>query len=157
VEANMIDWERIGRELAAPLDLDSVEWRPQGKTGPRQRVQLVAYVSARTVAERLDAVVGVGAWSFTYEPLVLAEGELRVAKGTLSIHSVAKQDIGTASNWEPSKGCISDTLKRCGVLWGIGRYLYELPVVHVQLDEHGHVPETMLAKLRERLAARAVA
>ncbi len=154
---NIIDWVRIGRELSAALAPDSVEWRPQGKTGPKQRVQLVAYISARVVAQRVDAVVGCGAWSFTYEPLVIAEGELRVAKGTLAIHGVAKQDIGTASNWEPSKGCISDTLKRCGVLWGIGRYLYELPIVHVQLDDSGHVPETMLQKLKERLAARAAA
>jgi hypothetical protein len=151
----MIDWARIGRELAAPLPSEAVEWRPQGKTGPRQRVQLVAYISARTVADRLDTVVGVGAWSFTYEPLVIEGGELRVAKGTLTVYGVAKQDVGTASNWEPSKGCISDTLKRCAVLWGVGRYLYELPMVWVQLDEAGHVPVALLAKLRERLAARA--
>jgi hypothetical protein len=155
---NGIDWKRIGHELAAPLPADAVEWRPSGKTGPRQRVQLVAYISSRTVAQRLDDTIGCGNWSFTYDPLVIAEGELRVAKGTLSIYGVAKQDIGTSSNWEPSKGCISDTLKRCGVLWGIGRYLYELPVVHAQLDDSGHVSETTLAKLREgleRLAAKA--
>ncbi len=149
-----IDWAKIGRELATPLDPEAVEWRPSGKPGPNQRVKIVAYVSARVVEERLDTVVGVGGWSFELEPLVVAGDELRVARGRLSIYGVAKDDIGRASNWEPSKGCASDALKRAAVKWGIGRYLYNLPCVSVTLDAQGHIPEAMLAKLRERLALR---
>lgn len=152
-----IDWERIGRELAAPLPPEAVEWRPSGKAGPGKRAQIVAYISARAVEERLDAVVGVGGWSFEIEPLVIDAGELRVARGRLRILGVAKDDIGTASNWEPSKGCASDALKRAAVKWGVGRYLYSLPSVWVTLDDKGEIGEGMLAKLRERLAARAAA
>jgi hypothetical protein len=120
VSNSEIDWARIGRELAAPLPPEAVEWRPQGKTGPNKRVQIVAYISARAVEERLDAAVGVGGWAFELEPLVIDAGELRVARGRLRIYGVAKDDIGTASNWEPSKGCASDALKRAAVKWGIG-------------------------------------
>lgn len=152
-----IDWAAIGAALAAPFAPDEVEWRPAGKGGAGQRVQLVAYVGAAAVMERLDSVVGVGAWSFTWDPLVVEGGEVRVAKGSLTVLGVVKEDLGTASNWEPSKGCISDALKRAAVLWGVGRYLRDIPQVSCVLDERGQIPAPMLDKLREALRRRNVA
>lgn len=116
-------------------------------------MQLLPYVDARDVQDRLDAVCGIGGWSFELEPLVVDAGELRVARGRPSIAGVTRDDIGTASQWEPSKGCASDALKRAAVQWGIGRYLYRLPAVWVELDGEGRVPEAFLARLRARLAA----
>ena len=150
-----LDWQTVGAALAAPFDPECVEWRPQGKTAPGARVQLVAYVDARTVMERLDTVVGAGGCSFALTPSVSDAAELRVARGRLTIGGLSRDDVGTASNWEPSKGCASDALKRAAVLWRIGRYLYALPAVHVTLDERGQVSESMLAKLRDGLARRA--
>ena len=147
-----IDWRAVGAALAAAFEPDAVEWRPQGKTTPNARCQLVPYVDARTVQDRLDAVVGPGGWTFEIEPVVVDAGELRVARGRLSIYGASKDDIGSASTFEPSKGCASDALKRAAVQFGIGRYLYALPAVWVTLDEKGHVPDAMLARLREGLA-----
>lgn len=149
-----IDWRQIGRALAAPFPPEAISWRPQGKTGAHKRVQLLPYIDARDVQERLDDVVGAGGWSFQLEPLVVGGDELMVARGRLTILGVTKDDVGTASNWEPSKGCASDALKRAAVLFGIGRYLYALPEVWVTLDGEGNVPAAMLEKLRERLASR---
>jgi hypothetical protein len=150
------DWARITAALSAPFDPAVVEWRPQGKTSPGARVQAIAYLSSAAIQDRLDAVVGAGGWSFTWEPLVVDGGELRIAKAALAVHGVTKQDIGTASNWEPSKGCVSDALKRCASLWGVGRYLRSLPVVWVTLDSHGQIAEATLAKLAEGLRRRAI-
>lgn len=153
-EQGGIDWAAIGAALAAPFAPDAIEWRPQGKTGAGKRVQLVPYVDARCVMERLDTVVGPGGWSFALEPLVVDAGELRVARGRLTIYGVSRDDIGTASNWEASKGCASDALKRAAVMFGVARYLYALPAVWVTLDSAGNVPEATLARLREGLARR---
>ena len=150
-----MDWQTVGAALAAPFDPECVEWRPQGKTAPGARVQLLPYVDARDVQDRLDAVVGPGGWSFALEALVIDKGELRVARGRLTIYGVAKDDIGTASTFESSKGCASDCLKRAAVLFGVARYLYALPPVWVTLDHKGHVPAATLARLREGLARRA--
>ena len=128
-ETQSIDWQRIGADLRAHFPPDHIEWRPQGKTAPNARVQVVAYIDAREVQERLDTVVGPGGWAFELEPIVTANGELRVARGRLSIFGIAKDDIGTASTFEQSKGTASDALKRAAVQWGIGRYLYDLPAV----------------------------
>src|SRR5260370_40591845 len=67
--------------------------------------------------------------------------------------ALTRDDIGTALQWEPSKGCASDALKRAAVQWGIRRYLYRLPAVWVELDGEGHVPPAFLVRLRTRLAA----
>ncbi len=153
--AQAVDWQAVGAALRAPFPAESVEWRPQGKTGAGKRVQLLPYIDARDVQDRLDAVLGAGAWSFALTPLAVEGGELRVALGTLTVHGVAKSDVGTASQWEASKGCASDALKRAAVHFGIGRYLYALPQVWVDLDGEGHVPAAFLARLHTRLVASA--
>jgi hypothetical protein len=158
MDTQEMDWQAMGAALRAPFPPESVEWRPQGpKKGgmqPGARVQLLPYVDARAVQDRLDAVCGVGGWAFELEPLVVDAGELRVARGRLTIHGVTKDDVGTASNWEPSKGTASDALKRAAVLRGIGRHLYRLPEVWVVLDGQGKIGEATLAKLREGLQRR---
>jgi hypothetical protein len=151
-----IDWAKITAVLGADFAPEQVEWRPQGKTTPGARVQLIAYLTSAAIQDRLDNICGAGGWSFTWEPLVIADGEVRVAKGALTIFGVVKEDVGTASNWEPSKGAVTDALKRCASLWGIGRYLRRLPDVWVTLDAQGHISEATLAKLRDALQRRTV-
>jgi hypothetical protein len=154
MENQSVDWERITQELAAPFSVSSIEWKPTGKGGANVRTSLVAFVSARVVAERLDSVLGCGGWGFDYEVLAMDNGEIKTCKGVLSIGGISKSDVGSSSNWEPSKGAVSDALKRAAVLWGVARYLYTLPSVSVTLDGAGKVPESTLATLCERLAAR---
>jgi hypothetical protein len=149
------DWERIGRELARPFDPEIVLWRPQGRPEAHKRVLIVPYVDARDVMDRLDSTVGLGGWSFELTPVVTEGGELRVARGRLSIHGVRREDVGGSSTFETSKGCAGDTLKRCAVGFGIARYLYHLPPVHAVLDGAGQIPEPVLAKLRAALARQA--
>jgi len=113
-----IDWARIRRELAAPFAAADV------KTKPGRGREQVSYVDARTVAERLDAVVGPENWAFDWLPMIVSEDAIHVVKGTLTIYGVSKADIGDSEKIEPNKGAVSDALKRAAVLWGIGRYLY---------------------------------
>jgi hypothetical protein len=148
------DWTAIHTGLIAPFSPDEVEWRPSGKAGAHQRVKIVAYVDARAVAARLDSVVGLGNWSFIFTPIVVENGEVKVGKGSLPIFGMVKEDIGTWSAWERSKGCASDALKRAAALWGVARYLYALPDVYCTLDGDGKIPHEMLDLLRTRLAAK---
>lgn len=48
---------------------------------------------------------------------------------------VAKQDVGTESFTEATKGEASDSFKRAGFNWGIGRELYTAPFIFVQLKD----------------------
>ncbi|HEV2458660.1 MAG TPA: hypothetical protein VGS80_09865, partial [Ktedonobacterales bacterium] len=40
--------------------------------------------------------------------IVLDAAELRVARGRRTIGGVSRDDVGTASNWEPSNGCAGE-------------------------------------------------
>lgn len=146
-----IDWADIGRKFRAPFDPQEVDFRVQGKPNAQGRAQVVTYIDARTVQDRLDDVVGPGAWSFEWEPVVVANGDVQAAKGTLTVHGVRKSDIGTASTFEASKGAVSDAVKRAAVHFGIGRYLYEMPSHWMPVEQGGRIPDNVLAQLRSRL------
>lgn len=62
---------------------------------------------------------------------------------------VSKQDVGTESFTEATKGEASDSFKRAGFNWGIGRELYTSPFIFVKLnpdewetDDRGKVATT---------------
>ena len=128
------EWSELSKKLAAPFKPEQVSWRVQGKANQNGQAQALAYIDARDVQDRLDDVVGAENWSFDWEPVAVVNGELKVAKGTITIHGVSKSDVGDASTFEGTKGTVSDCFKRAAVMWGIGRYLYavESPWVRVQ-------------------------
>lgn len=48
---------------------------------------------------------------------------------------IEKEDTGTESNTEAAKGLASDSFKRAGFNWGIGRELYDAPFIWVKLSK----------------------
>ncbi len=145
-------WDEISRQLREPFDPREVDFRAQGRASEQTgKAQVVAYIDARVVQDRLDAVVGAGNWSFDWEPLVVDKGEVMVTKGTLTIFGVAKADAGSASNFEQSLGAVSHCFKRAAVHWGIGRYLYNLPMNWVPVEKNGRIADATLRELRSRL------
>jgi len=82
----------------------------------------LVYIDARQVMNRLDEVFNVGGWQAHYEHI----GGRMICKLSCLINGkwVTKSDGAGDTNIEGDKGGISDALKRAGVLWGIGRYLY---------------------------------
>lgn len=145
-------WDEIARQLREPFDPKDVDFRVQGRANEQTgRAQVVAYIDARAVQDRLDAVVGAGNWSFDWQPLVIDKGEVMVAKGTLTVYGVAKSDAGSASNFEQSLGAVSHCFKRAAVHWGIGRYLYNLPMAWVSVEKGGRIAEPVLRELRAKL------
>jgi hypothetical protein len=145
------EWDEIARRLREPFDPNDVDFRVQGKASEQTgKAQVVAYVDARVVQDRLDAVVGIGNWSFDWQPLVIDKGEVMVAKGTVTILGVSKSDAGSASNFEQSLGAVSHCFKRAAVHWGIGRYLYNLPMAWVAV-ERGRISPQVLRDLRAQL------
>lgn len=48
---------------------------------------------------------------------------------------ISKEDTGTESYTEKEKGIASDSFKRAGVNWGIGRELYTSPFIYIPATE----------------------
>jgi hypothetical protein len=107
-------------KLAAPFSNDEVRSR-------RQNGRDMAYITARTVMNRLDEVVGPAGWWDEYQPIENAV----ICKLTLQLPSgqfLTKCDCGgfttTADTSDYEKSGFSDAFKRAAVKFGIGRYLY---------------------------------
>jgi hypothetical protein len=118
----------VQRRLQAPFSAHLVGWRAAAFNKDRTRAMLLAYVDARAVQDRLDAICPDG-WSFEIEVIQAASPTV---KGRLTVLGVAREDIGEAAEGSAMgggslKAAASDALKRCGVQFGIGRYLYDLP------------------------------
>jgi hypothetical protein len=106
--------------LAAPFARAEVKTRPQGN---RQ----LAYVTARTIMNRLDAVIGPENWWDEYQPLeksVICRLTLRLPGGELVTKSDAGGYAGMADAGDDDKSGFSDAFKRTAVKFGVGRYLY---------------------------------
>lgn len=100
-------------------------WRVQ--QAKEYGTSLVAYVDARDVEDTLDKVVGPDKWQCEYTE---ATGQMICRIGILCGDQwVWKSDGGSESNIEKAKGLLSDSFKRAGVKWGIGRFLYRLKVI----------------------------
>jgi hypothetical protein len=96
--------------------------------------QVAAYVDARLVFDRLDAVCG-ERWSPEFEPLpeplrsrpADRDGQPVVApidvRCRLTLYGVTRQDVGAGDD---PKAAFSDAIKRAAVQFGIGRALYAL-------------------------------
>lgn len=95
---------------------------------------LLLYKDARVDMKLLDEKCGVMDWKRSHEVI---DGNLYC---TISIWDsdkkewVSKQDVGTESFTEKEKGQASDSFKRAGFNWGIGRELYTAPPIWVRLN-----------------------
>jgi hypothetical protein len=131
----MKDAREIQRALSAPFPPSVLGWKPQSVKG--DRALACAFIDARDVMDRLDEVLGVENWEDSYT--VLAGGSvacrLTVRVGPAMI---TKEDVGSPSDQPDAgdklKAAYSDALKRAAVKYGIGRYLYSLPMQWCPFD-----------------------
>jgi len=110
-----------------------IKWRVQSFSKKKPVATCVAYISARDVEDLLDEVVGAGNWQDDYKVInnnlfcgigILVEGQW-----------VWKWDCGIESQTEKEKGEASDAFKRAAVKWGVGRFLYSLPIQYLPANE----------------------
>lgn len=138
--ADKIDLEA----LKAPFPETDVEWRvaQAGKTKQgKVWAQVLCYIQARAIQDRLDAVVGAANWKPEYTIVYGKEGVTPgvLCKLSLKIDGewVGKDDGAEQTDFEPFKGGISGALKRAGSAWGIGRYLYGLEAGFANIVDKG--------------------
>tara|TARA_R100000655_G_scaffold36699_2_gene71128 strand:+ start:82 stop:561 length:480 start_codon:yes stop_codon:yes gene_type:complete len=95
----------------------------------------VAYIDARDCMDMLDKVVGAENWQSMY---YTEDNKLfcRIGIKAGLTDWVWKSDTGSESNVEKEKGKVSDAFKRACVQWGIGRFLYRLPIQKLQTKQH---------------------
>jgi len=129
-------------KLSVPLRIDQIDFRVQSinKGG---YATILAYKDARCDMQRLDEVVGPLGWQRQH-----TRDNHNCVVSIWDVDNqqwVEKEDVGTESNAESEKGLASDSFKRACFNWGIGRELYDYPVIQVKLRKDEFDPATFKA------------
>lgn len=114
-----------------PLTAGDVECRVASCT--EKGASLLLYKNARVDMAILDETVGPMNWQRHHQRdnanciIAIWDDEKK--------QWIEKEDTGTESNTEAQKGLASDSFKRAGFNWGIGRELYTSPFIWISADK----------------------
>jgi hypothetical protein len=151
-------FEEVVSALSVPFSANDVAWRIQHTNSEKTRGLVVPYIKSRAIQARLDSVVGPYNWRSEYKPWHSVEGKASQLCG-IAVYCeergewIQKWDGAENTDIEPVKGGISDAFKRAAVVWGIGRYLYGLDALWVDVEVKGKtpvIPDKAMNQLKER-------
>lgn len=135
-----INQQQIYKELRKPFSINYVNWKINSYGSNGSKAMITFHIDARAVQQRLNDVLGITGWSFTWAEA----SDIGAVHGTLEIRVdgvvVEKEDVGyanmvgTGQKSEYLKDAVSDSLKRCAVHVGVGQFLYALPALWIELD-----------------------
>jgi hypothetical protein len=126
------------KNLAEPFPASDVKWRVQHTNSDKTSGMAVPYIASRAIQRRLDTVVGPLNWRNYF-----AEWHGTAQLCGISIYCgerkewVTKYDGAANTDIEPVKGGLSNAFKRAAVQWGIGRFLYSMDSVWVDVEQKG--------------------
>lgn len=113
------------------LKASEIELRAQTVT--EKGSSWLLYKTARTDMDILDETVGPNCWQCDYKTI---KDNMYCGIGVKCDDEwVWKWDCGIESNTEAEKGEASDSFKRAGFKWGIGRELYTAPFIWIASDK----------------------
>lgn len=145
-------------QLLRPFKASKISWRVGATNTDKSKGIALAYIDARDVMERLDEVFGMN-WQCRYSH---AENKT-ICEISVLIDGVwiTRSNGAGDSDIEAEKGAISDAFKRAGVMFGIGRYLYNLPNQWVKLEgkkiaETPRLPKGFYPEVTDKQAAKYV-
>ena len=138
-------------KLSAPFPPTLIHWRVGSTTGDKTKGMALAYLDARDVMDRLDDVCGPEGWQDRYKHAngkTWCEIGVKVQPDLTKISAdgftntipgewVWKSDGAGDTDFEGDKGAFSSAFKRAAVRWGIGRYLYDVPSIWVEIVKRG--------------------
>lgn len=120
-------------QLAQPFAPEHMTWKPGSTTRDGNKCMALAYADLRAYQDRLDAVCGLD-WSVEYQPW--GNGRI-IAK--LTIQGVTRASTGEMDAQDEKSGiggtvAEAQAFKRAAAMFGMGRYLYDLPNEWVEFD-----------------------
>ena len=140
--------------LSRPLTIEDVDFRVQSINNGGYAT-ILAYKDARVDMNRLDEVAGPSRWKKDYSVI---NNQLFCGVSIFDAETeqwVTKWDVGTESMTEKEKGLASDAFKRSCFNWGIGRELYDYPMISIKLNanewskDSGRPKQTYNLKIRD--------
>lgn len=144
------------KKLKEPLPIECIDFRIQSinKGG---YATILAYKDARVDMNRLDDVCGQSNWQRDHKEIknvVYCGIGINVITENNQVETIWKWDAGSESFTEKQKGEASDSFKRAGFNWGIGRELYDYPLIQIKLnadefrENNGKMQQTYVLQLK---------
>lgn len=122
----------ILEQLSKPFHPSRITWRPGSLTGKKDKALALAYADLRAYQNRLDEVCGMD-WSVSYTPWaeriichLTINGITRSSTGEPDSDSERTETAGTTTE--------AQAFKRACAMFGLGRYLYNMPSLWVEYD-----------------------
>lgn len=132
--------------LAAARQPIPFQWRVQSRSKDKTKAICSAYIDARDVMNRLDEI-GVK-WDTSAEEVggfifcrLTIEGEDFLLNRT-DVGMRPETDEKDQMFEQAGKSAYSDAFKRAAVQFGIGRFLYDLPMETLPCDQYGNVVDS---------------
>lgn len=126
-----LTWPTLLEKLAQPFPASSIYWRAGVVSRDKKRAQALPYAEPRIYEDRLNQVCP-SLWGVSFRPW----GESRIicdlTIGELTRSSTGEENEGFA----PGTAAEAQAFKRACVKFGLGRYLYDIPIVWVPYDEN---------------------
>lgn len=126
---NRADWTNLHTQLSQPFAASDIYWRAGAVSRDKARAQALPYAEPRVYEDRLNEVCP-GAWGVTFKPW----GDSRIIC-ELTIHGVTRASTGEENDgFAPGTAAEAQAFKRACVKFGLGRYLYDIPISWVSYD-----------------------
>jgi hypothetical protein len=128
--------DSIADKLQAPFTPEEIEWRIGATNNEKTKGMALAYVTNRAIQSRLDELFTPFGWKNEFKPWG-DKSQLCGISIKMGEEWITKWDGADNTDFEATKGGLSDAMKRAAVQWGIGRYLYKLDAVWVDIEQRG--------------------
>ncbi|ACM15962.1 prophage protein (plasmid) [Bacillus cereus Q1] len=141
----------IMESLQAEFPFEQLGWKITHTFESQGRffAYVAPFVDARAIQDRFDEVFGIDKWQVSYEKW----GE-KATKCTISVFLnerwISKEDGSEESDYSSVKGGFSNSLKRAAVLWGVGRYLYNVKPSKVELSIRSNGPNSIYVSYQKK-------
>ncbi len=132
-------WDDLRKQLSVPFPAEMVKFRPGSASADKKRAQALAYAEPRVYEDRLNEVIGPN-WSCRFIPWgdkrLLCELTVTVddAGGVHEITRTSTGEFDAGDKVAQGTAAEAQAFKRACSKFGLGRYLYDLPVVWVGYD-----------------------
>lgn len=134
MENQHVNWPELLEKLSEPFPAEVISWRAGSTSRDKKRAQALPYAEPRAYEDRLNAVCP-GDWSVLFKPW----GESKLIC-ELTLFGVTRSSTGEfdedARN-AVAQGTVAEAqaFKRACSKFGLGRYLYDIPLTWVDYDE----------------------
>lgn len=131
-----MDVNELMKKLQEPFEPSDIEWRVGSTNKEKTKGLALAYITNRAIQNRLDEVFGIAGWKNEFKDWK-GSGVLCGISCLINGEWITKWDGAEETRMEATKGGLSDAMKRAGYQWGVGRYLYKLESVWVDIENFG--------------------